>query len=150
MFFLYEMSKFALLLITFKLYVCFCQTYQANFESDIQELLQSNCNANPDKIFSIQPYRLYIRKIKRLSPSRRREAPCEVTNSTRLFTPGKRIALAKSKVHQISRARSMGVWVVISLISKYGCLPGVKSGKIYQKYMHATSPRLYFPNIVST
>ena len=38
----------------------------------------------------------------------------------RLFTPGETKALAKSKVHQISRAH--GVWVVISLISKYGCL----------------------------
>jgi hypothetical protein len=65
-----------------------------------------------------------------LPPSRRREAPCEGTNSPRLFTPGKRIALANSKVHQISQARFMGVWVVISLISKYGCLPGVKNGKI--------------------
>jgi hypothetical protein len=35
-----------------------------------------------------------------LSPSRRRQAPCEGTNSPRLFTPGEREALAKSKVHQ--------------------------------------------------
>ena len=35
-----------------------------------------------------------------LSPSRRREAPCEGTNYPRLFTPGEREALAKSKVHQ--------------------------------------------------
>ena len=53
-----------------------------------------------------------------LSPSRRREAPCEGTNSPRLFTPGETKALAKSKVHQISRA-----WVNVrgwssSLISK--------------------------------
>jgi hypothetical protein len=35
------------------------------------------------------------------SPSRRREAPCEGTNSPRLFTPGKNPkGLAKSKVHQ--------------------------------------------------
>jgi hypothetical protein len=55
------------------------------------------------------------------SPSRRREAPCEGTNSPRLFTPGETKALAKSKVHQISRA-----WVTVitvrgwssSLISK--------------------------------
>ena len=39
-----------------------------------------------------------------LSPSRRREAPCEGTNSHRLFTPGETKALAKSEVHQISRA----------------------------------------------
>jgi hypothetical protein len=39
-----------------------------------------------------------------LSPSRRREAPCEGTNSPRLFTPGETKALAESKVHQISRA----------------------------------------------
>jgi hypothetical protein len=38
------------------------------------------------------------------SPSRQREAPCEGTNSPRLFTPGETKALAKSKVHQISRA----------------------------------------------
>jgi hypothetical protein len=42
-----------------------------------------------------------------LSPSQRRGAPFrayaqgESTNSTRLFTPGERNALAKSKVHQI-------------------------------------------------
>ena len=53
-----------------------------------------------------------------LSPSRRREAPCEGANSLRLFTPGETKALAKSKVHQISRA-----WVTVrgwssSLISK--------------------------------
>jgi hypothetical protein len=42
--------------------------------------------------------------------------------------PGERNALAKSKVHQISRAH--GVWVIISLISKYGCLQGVKKAKI--------------------
>ena len=35
-----------------------------------------------------------------LSTSRRREAPCEGTNSPRLFTPGETKALAKSKVHQ--------------------------------------------------
>jgi hypothetical protein len=39
-----------------------------------------------------------------LSPSRRREAPCEGTNSPRLFAPGETKALAKSKVHQLSRA----------------------------------------------
>jgi hypothetical protein len=35
-----------------------------------------------------------------LSPSRRREALCEGTNSPRLFTPREMKALAKSKVHQ--------------------------------------------------
>ena len=69
-----------------------------------------------------------------LFPSKRRGAPflaqarCEGANSARLFTPGERNALAKSKVHQISRAH--GVWVVISLISKYGCWPGVEEPKI--------------------
>ena len=58
------------------------------------------------------------RVLKQLSPSRRREAPCEGTNSPRLFTPGETKALGKSKVHQISRA-----WVTVrgwssSLISK--------------------------------
>jgi hypothetical protein len=46
---------------------------------------------------------------KQLSPSRRREAPCEGTNSPRLFTPGETKALAKSKVHQWARA-----WVTVS------------------------------------
>jgi hypothetical protein len=44
------------------------------------------------------------RKAKTLSPSRRREAPCEGTNTPQLFTPGETKALAESKVHQISRA----------------------------------------------
>jgi hypothetical protein len=35
----------------------------------------------------------------------------EGTNSDRLFTPGERKALAKSKVHQLSRARDYGSWV---------------------------------------
>ena len=48
------------------------------------------------------------------SPSRRREAPCEGTNSPRLFTPGETKALAKSKVHQSSRALTNDLeWVVI-------------------------------------
>ena len=42
----------------------------------------------------------YIGFIRGLSPSRRRETPCEGTNSPRLFTPGETKALAKSKVHQ--------------------------------------------------
>ena len=45
-----------------------------------------------------------VPSISMLSPSRRREAPCEGTNSPRLFTPGETKTLAKSKVHQISRA----------------------------------------------
>jgi hypothetical protein len=52
-----------------------------------------------------------------LSLSQRRGAPFrasargEGTNSDRLFTPGERKALAKSKVHQLSRARDYGSWV---------------------------------------
>jgi hypothetical protein len=46
----------------------------------------------------------YIYNLIIVIPSRRREALCEGTNSTRLFTPGEREALAKSKVHQVSRA----------------------------------------------
>jgi hypothetical protein len=42
----------------------------------------------------------FVRAMKFLSPSRRWEAPCEGTNSLRLFTPGETKALAKSKVHQ--------------------------------------------------
>jgi hypothetical protein len=56
-----------------------------------------------------------IRPVHVLSPSRRRETPCEGTNSPRLFTPGEMKALAKFKVHQWSRAwltNSVG-WVVI-------------------------------------
>jgi hypothetical protein len=45
-----------------------------------------------------------------LSPRRRGEAPCEGTNSPRLFTPGETKALAKSKVHQWSRA-----WLTIDV-----------------------------------
>jgi hypothetical protein len=67
-------------------------------------------------IYSATDMRIY------LSPSRRREAPCEGTNSPRLFTPGETKALEKSKVHQLSRA-----WVtndgwsekVISLTSEW-------------------------------
>jgi hypothetical protein len=50
--------------------------------------------------------------------SRRREAPCEGTNSPRLFTPGETKALAKSKVHQISRAWVTNRGWPSSLISK--------------------------------
>ena len=53
-----------------------------------------------------------------LSPSRRREAPCEGTNSPRLFTPGETKALAESKVHQISRAWVTNRGWSSSLISK--------------------------------
>ena len=52
------------------------------------------------------------------SPSRRREAPCEGTNSPRLFTPGETKALAESKVHQISRAWVTNDGWSSSLISK--------------------------------
>jgi hypothetical protein len=54
----------------------------------------------------------------RLSPSRRREAPCDGTNSPRLFTPGETKALAKSKVHQLSRASVTNDGWSSSLISK--------------------------------
>jgi hypothetical protein len=52
------------------------------------------------------------------SPSRRREAPCEGTNSPRLFTPGEMKALGKSKVHQLSRAWVTNDGWSSSLISK--------------------------------
>ena len=58
--------------------------------------------------YRAQPHSIIV---KYLSPSRRREAPCEGTNSPRLFTPGERKALAKSKVHQLPRARDYGSWV---------------------------------------
>jgi hypothetical protein len=54
----------------------------------------------------------------RLSPSRRREAPYEGSNSPRLFTPGETKALAKSKVHQYSRASVTNDGWSSSLISK--------------------------------
>jgi hypothetical protein len=54
-----------------------------------------------------------------LSPSRRREAPCEGTNSPRLFTPGETKALAESKVHPLSSSNIAGVgdqpWAVNSI-----------------------------------
>jgi hypothetical protein len=50
-----------------------------------------------------EPFQIQI-SYNALSPSRRREAQCEDTNSPRLFTPGETKALAKSKVHQLSRA----------------------------------------------
>ena len=56
-------------------------------------------------------FTIYLRKSNpkaELSPSRRREAPCEGTNPPRIFTPGETKALAESKVHQISRA-----WVTV-------------------------------------
>jgi hypothetical protein len=64
-------------------------------------------------------YRLYIRTVLSiLSPSRRREAPCEGTNSPLLSTPGETKALAKSKVHQLSRASVTNDGWSSSLISK--------------------------------
>jgi hypothetical protein len=48
----------------------------------------------------------------------------EGTNSIRLFTPRERNALAKSKVHQISRAH--GVWVVISLILAFLTMTNIR------------------------
>jgi hypothetical protein len=59
-----------------------------------------------------------------LSPSQRRGAPFrasargEGSNSPRLFTPGEREALAKSKVHQWSRASVTNRGWSSSLISK--------------------------------
>jgi hypothetical protein len=66
-----------------------------------------------------------------LSPSRRREG----TNSPRLFTPGETKALAKSKVHQWSRALTNGVeWVVITDL-KIWQFARSEEGKKYKK-MH--------------
>jgi hypothetical protein len=65
------------------------------------------------------------------SPSRRREAPCEGTNSPQLFTPGETKALAKSKVHRISR-----VWVT----NNFGVLGGWSSSlisKIWRTVMNS-------------
>jgi hypothetical protein len=62
--------------------------------------------------------KIVIRIVIALSPSRRREAPCEGTNSPRLFTPGETKALAESKVHQISRAWVTNDGWSSSLISK--------------------------------
>jgi hypothetical protein len=68
----------------------------------------------------------------------------EGTNSGRLITPGERNALAKSKVHQISRAH--GVWLVISLISKYGCSQGVKEAKILKKHLRKLGKSFHITN----
>ena len=46
----------------------------------------------------------HLDRFESFSPSRRREAPCEGTNSPRLFTTGETKALAESTDHQISRA----------------------------------------------
>jgi hypothetical protein len=48
-----------------------------------------------------------------LSPSRRREAPCEGTNPPRLFTPGETKALAKSKSSSNIAGVGHQPWVVI-------------------------------------
>ena len=61
---------------------------------------------------------LVFAKLSIFPPRRRREAPCEGTNSPRLFTPGETKALAKSKVHQISRAWVTNRGWSSSLISK--------------------------------
>jgi hypothetical protein len=50
-------------------------------------------------------------------PQATREARGEGTNYARLFTPGEKKALAKSKVYQWSRVHGYA-WVVISLISE--------------------------------
>jgi hypothetical protein len=52
------------------------------------------------------------------SPSQRREAACEGTNSPRLFTPEETKALGKSKVHQLSRECVTNDGWSSSLISK--------------------------------
>jgi hypothetical protein len=67
------------------------------------------------------------------SPSRRREAPCEGTNSPRLFTPGETKALAKSKVRQLSRALTNDVeWVVITDL-RIWLFARSEEGKKYKK-----------------
>ena len=50
--------------------------------------------------------RVILRNVEQMyfSPRADGEAPCEGTNSPRLFTPGETKVLAKSKVHQLSRA----------------------------------------------
>jgi hypothetical protein len=68
-----------------------------------------------------------------LSPSRQREAPCEGTNSLRLFTPVETKALAKSKVHQWSWALTNGVeWVAITDL-KIWLFDRSEEGKKYKK-----------------
>jgi hypothetical protein len=55
-----------------------------------------------------------------------RVSPGEGTNSAWLFPPGESETLAKSKVHQLSRACVTNHGWSSSLISKiYGCLPDV-------------------------
>jgi hypothetical protein len=62
---------------------------------------------------------MILRRPKIIPEPERRGAPFralawgEGTHSARLFTPGERNALAKSKVHQWSRARDYGPWVVL-------------------------------------
>ncbi len=57
-----------------------------------------------------------------------RKPGARVTNSARLFTPGEKDSIADSKVVVI-----VG-WVVISLISKNGCLSGVEEAKTKKNY----------------
>ena len=58
-----------------------------------------------------------------------------VTNSARLFTPGETKALAKSKVHQISRAWVTNDGWSSSLISKIWRTVRSGKGKDSKKYM---------------
>ena len=61
------------------------------------------------------------------SPSRRREAPCEGTNSPRLFTPGETKALAKSKFINERGRRSLCVFRSLSCIITGGPAPILRS-----------------------
>ena len=96
----------------FKYIVSYCRSWmhketirkeiflRENFISQVGKL---TCNCNFAVAIVRDLFELFF-SLSILSPSRRREAPCEGTNSPRLFTPGETKALAKSKVHQISRA----------------------------------------------
>jgi hypothetical protein len=93
-----------------------------------------------------------------LSPSQRRRAPFRVlargegTNSARLFTPGERNALAKSKVHQISWAHGNDPRAASSLISKIWLFArsGISTLRIlkqdfnFQKHLLATREGKHF------
>jgi 6-pyruvoyl-tetrahydropterin synthase len=65
----------------------------------------------------------------------------EGTDSARLFTPGERKVLAKSKVHQGSRARDYGSWVDLTDLKNMDvCQEWDKQYFNFQKHIFGKSP----------
>jgi hypothetical protein len=93
----------------------FVRIFLWNYRVTMTTTLDTSCSENT---MVLSARRGFLHACIFYSPSRRREAPCEGTNSPRLFTPGRTKALAKSKVHQISRAWVTNRGWSSSLISK--------------------------------